>query len=79
MTLDAQALARTLAEHDGTERNYAWLGRLADAAAALDWVAANLHAEGDAGDALRERLGLEWVSGVGSKFRRLVGDWEDRP
>jgi len=44
---------------------------------ALDWVADNLHAEGDAGDALRERLGLTFIPDWTG--RRLIGPWKPLP
>ncbi len=87
MTPDAQALAEILAELNGDELTYAWIP---DAHAALEWVAANLHVEGDAGDALRERLGLtwchdDWCPNCGPRspgtrcMHRLHGPWEPLP
>jgi len=87
VTPDAQALAPVLARlnrQNDTEELHPE-DYLDDAFAALDWVAATLHAEGDAGDALRERLGLLREGGgrllqtkdSGSwTHRRLVSLWE---
>lgn len=79
MTPDAQALAEILAELNCEEGTQAWPSDwLSDAHAALDWVAANLRAKGDAGDALRERLGLTWETRWhgGVRIRRLVSRWK---
>jgi len=76
MTPDAQALAEILGRLNCEEGTQAWPSNwLPDATGALDWVAANLHAEGDAGDALRERLGLrrEWQSACGMHCDRPQG------
>jgi len=83
VTPDAQALATVLATPNDDFED--WLD---DATTALDWVAANLHAKGDAGDALRERLGLLREQGgqllqtkdsATRTHRRLVSLWEPLP